>query len=183
MSMLRDAGLEFECVPADIDERGLESQMKHAAPDEIAAKLAHEKAKAVSAKHPDALVIGSDQVLDMNGGRLNKSQTKADAVAKLTDMAGKTHHLISAVSLVKNGQELWSTSDQAALTMHDLDVATIQNYAEKAGDALLNCVGGYALETHGAWLFEKIEGDYFTILGMPLLPLLTELRVNHGVEL
>jgi septum formation protein len=180
IAMLRGVGLEFECVPADIDEREVEERMQHARSDEIASELARVKAAAVSQKHPNALVIGSDQILDFGGTRLHKSETRDDAVEKLDAMAGKTHHLISAVSLVQGGQELWSACDRAALKMHDLDRAALADYADRAGDAVMDCVGGYALEAHGAWLFEKIEGDYFTILGMPLLPLLGELRANHG---
>jgi septum formation protein len=178
--MLQDVGLDFTTMPADIDERSIEESMKHAASSEIAVALACEKALAVSRLNPGSYVIGSDQMLDFKGERLHKSENVDQARKKLLQLSGGTHHLISAVALVHNGEIIWSAQDQAALTMRAFNQSVADQYCDAAGDALISCVGGYALEAHGAWLFEKIEGDYFTILGLPLLPLLGALQDRFG---
>lgn len=181
--ILEGAGLSFDSHPADIDERRIEARLQEieASNEDIALELAKEKALAISALHPESLVIGSDQILECEGKALHKAATKEEAQDKLRFLKGKTHSLISSVCLAKGGDILWSAIDTAHLTMHDLDESSLQNYVDEAGEALTGCAGAYALERHGAWLFEKIEGNYFTILGLPLLPLLTELRTAHGV--
>lgn len=180
-TLLEQAGLRPTCFAADFDERELEAKLGPIAPANLARELAIAKAKAVSADHPDALVIGADQVLEHQGALLHKAATPADAEAKLAKLQGQTHHLIAAAALVQNGQTLWSTNDMASLTMRPLTKDDCAAYLEKAGDAATASVGAYRLEEIGAALFERIDGDYFTILGLPLLPLLAALRA-HGID-
>lgn len=179
-AMLKNAGLEFQSIPAEIDERAFGNA---GSPKELAGILAVEKAKYVARLNPDALVIGSDQILEFEGKTIHKAQNLQDAKEKLSALRGKTHSLISAVAVVKGETTLWSDAQAAALTMHDFDDAFLSAYVEKAGDALTQNVGAYALEGEGVHLFDKIEGDYFTILGLPLLPLLKYLREDHGAGL
>lgn len=182
-NMLRSCGLEFEAYPADLDEQALIRDSHSDNDSHIAARLAAAKAEAISAKFPDALVIGSDQILECDGQILSKAADKNEAREKLIFLRGKTHRLISAVALAKGSEVIWQHSDQVSLTMHNFDDAFLDSYIDNAGDALTACVGAYEFEGLGAQLFEKIEGDYFTILGMPLLPLLNYLRSEHGVGL
>jgi len=177
--MLRGAGVTFETIPADIDESA--AQQKAVRPEDIALQLAQQKALHVAKQNPDALVIGSDQVLEFEGSLLTKSATTEKALTKLRAMNGKPHRLISAVALAQGQDSVWSTHDSATLTMNSLTEAELTAYASRAGEALTSAVGGYWLEDIGAWLFERIEGDYFTILGMPLLPLLNQLRTQHNM--
>lgn len=180
-TMLERAGLQVACYPADIDERALETSLGSIQATDLARELAVAKAKAVSVDHPEALVIGADQVLEHQGLLLHKAATTGEADVKLAKLQGQTHHLIAAVALVQNGETLWSTHDTASLTMRALSARDRAAYLEKAGDAATASVGAYRLEEIGAALFERIDGDYFTILGMPLLPLLGALR-EHGID-
>lgn len=180
-NMLRGAGLSFETYPADIDEAIHKNT--DASPQDIARKLAEEKALAVSQKFPNALIIGSDQILEFQGKLLTKAKNQEEARTKLEMLRGKTHHLYSAVAVVQNGKVLWGDVQGAFLTMHNFSDLFLQAYLKKAGEALTRSVGAYELESLGAQLFESIEGDYFTILGMPLLSLLTYLREEHGEHL
>lgn len=182
-SLLENAELSFECIPADLDERKIEQENAAKSPAELAVLLAQEKARLVSADRPQALVIGADQVLEFQGRILSKAEDIEDARSKLSAMRGQAHHLISAVTLAQNGEVLWSTHEKATLMMRMFDDVFLQNYIDQAGGALTKNVGAYALEGLGAQLFETIEGDYFTILGLPLLPLLKELKDQHGVGL
>ena len=181
--MLRGAGIAFEAKPADLDEAEITAQHKDKATEEIASVLAGEKALYISRQNPDALVIGSDQILECEGNRLSKADSKEEAKEKLLQLRGKTHRLISAVSLAQNGEIIWQCEEQASLTMHEFDDDFLDQYCARAGDALTSCVGAYELEDLGVQLFKTIEGDYFTILGMPLLKLLTYLREEQGVSL
>jgi len=181
--MLRDAQVDFTAQPADIDEAALQNSMKDHAPQDIALALAQAKAQHIAQQSKEALVIGSDQILEMDGVLFSKAATSDDARDKLHRLRGKTHRLISAVAVARGGQILWSHSAQAHLTMHNFDDAFLQEYLKKAGNVLTSCVGAYALEELGPWLFEKIDGDYHTILGMPLAPLLHYLKTNHQVNL
>lgn len=180
-TMLERAGLQVVCHPADINERALETSLGSIQATDLARELAVAKATAVSVEHPGALVIGADQVLEHQGLLLHKAATPGEADVKLAKLQGQTHHLIAAVALVQNGETLWSTHDTASLTMRALSASDRATYLEKAGDAATSSVGAYRLEEIGAALFERIDGDYFTILGMPLLPLLGALR-EHGID-
>lgn len=175
--MLKNAGLKFETRPADIDEEHVQAQ--DLKPEEMAQRLASEKALYVSEAYPEAYVIGADQVLQCQGRILSKAKNVNEAREKLEFLKGKTHSLVSAVSVAKGGDVLWSDQQSASLTMNEFDEEALQTYISKAGDALTRSVGAYELESIGVHLFEKIEGDYFTILGMPLLALLKYLRTTN----
>ncbi|MDB2682752.1 Maf family protein [Alphaproteobacteria bacterium] len=181
--MLRGCGLGFDIIPADIDEKKIlqDMQSKELKPDQIATALASEKAAAISATNRDALVIGSDQILVCDHRIFSKARDLNEAKDKLKTLRGKTHKLISAACLIQNGEVLWTHTEAANLTMHNFNDEFLDIYCDKAGNALTDCVGSYALEEAGSWLFSKTRGDYFTILGMPLLPLLNYLREEQGI--
>lgn len=174
--MLARAGLDFQSIKAQINERELEQSWGLLPPHELAARLASAKAREVSARYPDAFVIGSDQVLAMGEDILSKAQDKNEAVEKLKQLRGQTHMLTSAVCLIRGQKVVWQTEQRAYLTMKNFSDDFLARYAESAGSVLTDCVGAYAIEGTGIRLFEKIDGDYFTILGMPLLPLLIALE-------
>lgn len=176
-SMLQSAGLDFKVIPADIDESAL---MKPGADtSQITERLAVAKAQYVAADYPEALVIGSDQTLEFEGRVLSKSPTVENGKEVLRMLGGKTHRLYSSVCVVAGGDDvLFKHTDYADLTMHDFDEEFLETYAARDADALVSCVGGYKIEGAGAWLFSDVKGDYYTIMGMPLLPLLAFLRVG-----
>lgn len=180
--LLENAGLAFaaEAAPVDEDEakRALEAEGSDAAA--IAAALAELKARAVSRRHPGAFVIGADQVLDCDGRRFDKPADLAAARAQLLALRGRTHELVSAAVVVRDGRPLWHHVGRARLTMRPFSDVFLDRYLAEAGDAILGSVGAYQLEGRGAQLFARVEGDYFTILGLPLLPLLDFLRA-HGL--
>ena len=178
IKMLKDAGLTFDVKPADIDERAIELDLKidNSSPEQIAGKLASVKALSVSQNFNDSLVIGADQTLSVDGMQINKVDDLESAREKIARLSGKTHCLHSAVSCHHNGSELWKFISTAYMSMRSLDSAEIDNYISQAGVEILSSVGCYQLEGIGIQLFEKIEGDFFTILGLPLLPLLKFLR-------
>ena len=184
-NMLDAAGVSYTALPADLDEDSITKNetKKGEAPQSIALTLATAKASAIAKENPDALVIGSDQILECDGKMLSKAANENQAREKLKSLRGKTHHLISAVCVAKGDSILWQAVQTANLTMHDFDDAFLDDYIKKAGIALTRSVGAYELESLGVNLFEKIEGDYFTILGMPLLPLLTYLRDEQGTSI
>jgi septum formation protein len=183
--MLEAAGLTFAVIPADIDEGSIqalmvsESDCVEAA--DVAAVLAQEKALAVARAHPDALVIGSDQILALGRRMMAKAANVAEARETLDHLRGRTHELVSAVALAHGDVIVWQAVDSAQLTMRRFSDEFLANYLARGGDAILKSVGCYELEGRGVQLFDRIEGDYFTILGMPLLPLLAELRVRGMV--
>lgn len=183
--MLRAVGLEFEAIPAHLDEDSLTENAieQNQSPREIALMLAQEKALAISKDNPEALVIGSDQILECDGQMLYKAENAQAALEKLQFLSHKTHYLISAVTVAKDGEILWMHADSAALTMKNLSDEYIQNYCDKAGEALTRSVGAYEIESLGARLFEKVEGDFFTIQGLPLLPLLAYLEAEQGLRI
>lgn len=181
IEMLANAALPFEAIPADVDEEALAQGLKN--PREIALKLAREKALAVAAQHPGALVVGCDQTMECEGEIIHKARDQEDAAQKLKKLRGKTHKLASAAVVARDGKILWEHADEASLKMRAFDDAFLERYLTAAGDALTSCVGAYALEEAGAWLFEEVRGDYFTILGMPFLALLSYLQDSHGVSL
>ncbi|MEZ2145666.1 Maf family nucleotide pyrophosphatase [Bradyrhizobium sp. DN5] len=175
-TLLANAGFEFESVTADIDERGLQAASKLSNPREIALLLACEKAKAVSALHPGSYVIGADQTLALGERLFNKPAGRPEAMAQLRDLAGNSHELNSAVAVAHDGKIVFEDVSVARMTMRQMTEAQLSAYLDAAGDAVATSVGGYQLEGLGIHLFERIEGDHFTILGLPLLPLLAFLR-------
>lgn len=180
--LLRNAGVEVAHDVAAVDEdevkRALQAERASAA--QVAEALAELKALRVSARAPGALVIGADQTLDCQGQRFDKPSDLAHAGGHLRALRGKSHVLNSAVCVVRDGTRLWHHVGEARLTMWDFDDAFIDGYLAAVGDKALSSVGAYQLEGLGAQLFSRVEGDYFTILGLPLLPLLDFLR-NHAV--
>lgn len=178
--LLRRAGVTFEALPADLDERAIEQSSSLVEASQIAALLAREKAKHVSRAHPEAYVIGADQTLGLGSKIFAKAESRAEARSQLKSMCGQTHELHSAVAVVKSESILFETLSSACMTVRPLTEAQIDAYLNLIGDAVMASVGGYQLEGAGVHLFEKIEGDYFTILGLPLLPLLGFLR-GHGL--
>lgn len=180
--ILASAGLRFEIRPADVDERGLEAQSGVSDASGSARLLARAKAQAVSATRPGQLVLGADQTLACDATRFSKPANRDAAVEQLKALRGRTHELHSAAALVRDGTVLFDCADTARLTMRDLSDRFVGDYLDMAGNAALHSVGGYQLEGIGVHLFDKIEGDYFTILGLPLLPLLTFLRDNKFVD-
>ena len=180
--MLNNIGLKFKAIPADIDERSIEEKLE-SNPQKITKELARQKALAVAAQEKNALVIGSDSIVELDGKVLHKAANKEEALEKLLALSGKTHSLISSVAVVQGRMVLWDTVETAKLTMRKFDENFARTYLNQIGDAATNCVGAYQLEALGPWLFEKIEGDYFTILGMPLVKLLSYLQDYHELEL
>jgi len=174
--LLANAGLEFDSVTADIDERSIQAASKLSDPREIGLLLAREKAKAVSALHPGSYVIGADQTLALGTRLFNKPAGRAQALAQLRDLAGNSHELNSAVAVAKHGKIVFEDVSVARMTMRRMGEAELSAYLDAAGEAVTRSVGAYQLEGLGIHLFERIEGDHFTILGLPLLPLLAFLR-------
>lgn len=181
--LLENAGIAFVADPAAIDERAVEEAVgEGVSGEDIAAILAEAKAQDVSARHPGALVIGSDQTLSLNGELLHKVHSMDEARRRLLLLQGKTHHLNSAMSIVRNGETIWQHVSVAHMTMRPLDPAFIGRHLASAGDMILKSVGAYQLEGPGINLFDRIEGDYFTVLGLPLLPLLAKLREMGAID-
>jgi septum formation protein len=175
-TLLADAGIDFEAVPAEIDERAVQQASRLAAPGDIAALLAREKSLAVSVRLSDRFVVGADQTLALGSRLFSKPAGRAQAAEQLHALAGGTHELHSAVAVARDGKILFETVTSARMTMRRLSDAEIEAYLDEAGDAVTSSVGAYQLEGLGVHLFERIEGDHFTILGLPLLPLLGFLR-------
>lgn len=175
-AILTNAGIPVETVPADIDERGIEARAGVSDAGEAAALLAREKAAAVSAQMPGRLVLGADQTLALGQRRFSKPADIASAYAQLRALSGQTHELHAALALVRDGATLFTHRDVARLTMRVLSDAYLDAYLDAVGSAAMDSVGGYQLEKIGIQLFERIDGDHFTILGLPILPLLKFLR-------
>jgi septum formation protein len=177
-ALLEAAGLPFEVVAADIDERAASAplQAQRASPDVIAADLARTKALTISAKMPQRLVVGADQVLALEGEIFTKPADRATAKAQLLKLSGRTHALHSALCIARGENALFETVSTATLTCRRLSPDFVDRYLDAAGDAILGSVGAYQLEGLGIHLFERIDGDHPTILGLPLLPLLAFLR-------
>jgi septum formation protein len=180
--MLAAAGIAFTVEAADVDEPAIRKTLlaagSAATPPQIADALARAKAEDVSQRHKGSLVIGGDQVLALGTELLTKAKDEATARATLKKLRGKTHELHSAVALAADGKVLWTHTGTARLKMRDFSDAFLEEYLTRAGDRIGQSVGAYELEGLGVQLFDKIEGDYFTILGLPLLPLLAELRAQ-----
>jgi septum formation protein len=175
-ALLESAGISFEAIPADIGERALQQASALTLPGEIAALLAREKAVAVSSRHPHQFVVGADQTLALGDRLFSKPSGRAQAAEQLQSLAGRVHELHSAVAVVRNGEILFENVSIARMTMRPLDDNAISAYLDAAGEAVTTSVGAYQLEGLGVHLFERIAGDHFTILGLPLLPLLEFLR-------
>jgi septum formation protein len=174
--LLANAGISFEAVPADIDERSVQKNSGLSAPGEIAAHLAREKALFVSSKNPGRYVVGADQTLALEHRLFSKPAGRVQAAEQLRDLAGRSHELHSAVAVARDGKVLFENTDVARMTMRPLSATEIRTYLDEAGEAVTSSVGAYQLEGLGVHLFDRIEGDHFTILGLPLLPLLAFLR-------
>ena len=182
--MLRDAGLVFRIAPADLDEAALRRQLRQrkATTAEAAVSLAQGKAEQVSRSVPEALVLGADQILEHEGAWLGKPETPEAVRHQLRTLSGSPHRLVSAVCMCVNGAVVWHAVDQAELTVRPLGERFLDRYIADAGNRLSGSVGGYRVEETGSQLFSRIEGDWFTILGLPLLPLLARLRACAVIE-
>lgn len=182
--LMKNAGLAIEIDPSDVDERAVEAPLLEAGftPEDLASVLAEAKANDVSNRRSADLVVGADQILAFEGERRTKPQDMEAARRQLLAFSGQTHELHSAVVISRNGEAIWRHVSTARLTMRALSPQFIGHYLAAAGDAVLSSVGAYQLESLGLQLFDRIEGDYFTILGLPMLPLLDELRRLKVIE-
>lgn len=176
--LIENAGLHFQAIAADIDERAIEAPLEQngASPDAVALVLAKAKAKEVSDRFPGSLIIGSDQTMSLGSQVFHKPKTMTDAENHLKTLSGWTHRLNSAIALARNGDIIWEHVSHAELTMRTLSADFIHRHLNRVGEKALSSVGAYQLEGEGIQLFSKIDGDYFTIVGLPMLPLLEKLR-------
>lgn len=180
--LMENAGLSFESRAAEIDERAIEATLGDASPDETAATLARAKAVDVSRHFPGAIVIGSDQTMSLGNRVYHKPKSIDEARESVLSLSGKTHRLNSAIALVRDGQMIWEHVAHADLTVRDLSETFVDRYLQRVGEKVFTSVGAYQLEGEGIQLFSKIEGDYFTILGLPMLPLLDKLRHLGAID-
>lgn len=184
--ILKKAGLLFDVKPSTIDEEiiraDLQNTKNYLSPSEIAVILAEAKALDVSRHFPHSLVIGCDQVLCLGSEIFSKPKSLIQARENLEKLRGAQHSLHSGLVLAKNAEILWRTVDTAKLTMHSFTDKFLDRYLLDVGEGILGCVGAYQFEEAGVQLFEYVEGDYYTILGLPLLPLLRELRKMQEIE-
>jgi septum formation protein len=180
--LLRRAGVGFTIEAAAVDEAEIKSSFRaeRRPAVECAVALAEAKAARVSRRHAGALVIGADQILVCDGIWYDKPSDRAAARDQLAALRGKRHELVSALCVLRDGERLWHVVERPALTMRRFSDSFLEEYLDAAGDAVLASVGAYQVEGRGVQLFERIEGDFFAILGLPLLPLLAFLR-GHGV--
>ena len=175
-TLIEAAGVPLEVAPADIDERAVERRASAGTAADAASLLAREKSRAGCAGRKGRLVVGADQTLALGRERFTKPVDSNTALEQLKTLAGKTHELHSAVAVARDGRVLFSHVDTAKLTMRPLSEEFLDAYLDAAGESVMTSVGGYQLEGLGSHLFERIEGDYFTILGLPLFALLGFLR-------
>ena len=183
-TLLANAGLDFEIEAPGVDEAEVTRSLlaKRASPQEIAEELAAMKALRVSGRHGAALVIGGDSTLACQGRLFDKPPNLAEARKQLLALRGQTHELFSSVVVARAGARIWHFNERARLTMRPFNEAFLDSYLIRAGEQVLTSVGAYLLEGLGAHLFSRVDGDYFTILGLPLLPLLSFLA-GHGIGL
>ena len=172
--MLADAGLVFDVAPADVDEEALKTPGVD--PVELARTLAEAKALEVSSRFPGAVVLGGDRNLAFDGGLVSKAKSLEEARARLRSMRGRAHALHSGAALAQDGRLLWSGADTAHMVMRDFSDAFLDDYMALEGEAVLASVGAYRLEGPGAQMFARVDGDYFTVLGLPLWSVLEALR-------
>ncbi|HQR88515.1 MAG: septum formation protein Maf [Caulobacter sp. 32-67-35] len=182
-AILRNAGIDFEAVVAGVDEDATKAGLlaEGASPREVADALAELKAVKVSGKRP-GLVIGADQTLDFAGRLIDKVETLDQARALLLELRGQTHKLHSAVVVARDGKPIWRVVQSAKLSVRPFSDAWLDGYLQRRGEHILHCVGCYELESEGVQLFDAIDGDYFTILGLPLVGLLDFLRLHGALE-
>jgi septum formation protein len=181
--MLRRAGIAFTAMKPSVDEARLKRDTQGLDPAALAPFLAEKKAVSVASQNPDALVIGADQILDLSGAVFDKPDSLAAARRQLLALAGRSHRLETAVCCARDAGIIWHHSAAAMLTMRKLSAIEIDRYLDHVGGDALTSVGAYKLEGLGVQLFERIEGDFFTILGLPLLPLLSFLRAEGAIAL
>lgn len=182
--LMENAGLSFQAIAAEIDERAIEEELKpqSPSPSKVALHLAEAKALDVARRFPGKLVIGSDQTLSLDDRVFHKPRNVADAKEHLLALSGRTHALNSAIALCLDGTIQWRHVSTAQLTMRALSDGFIDRHLARVGDKALASVGAYQLEGEGIQLFEKIEGDYFTIIGLPMLPLFAQLRTMGAID-
>ena len=182
--ILEDAGIDFTVERPGIDERAVEDAVASSgmSADDLAQILAEAKAVDVSQNHPGTLVIGSDQTLSMDGELFHKPADMEEARRRLLKLSGRTHQLNSAIVIALDGEAIWRHVSIAQLTMRVLDPGFVGRHLSSVGDTALSSVGAYQIEGRGIQLFEKIEGDHFTIVGLPLLPLLEKLRELGAID-
>lgn len=183
-AMLNNAGIAFHVVPAEISERAVEATLQDsgATPDDVALVLAQAKALDVSERHPGALVLGCDQTLSLDDRLFHKPADMEGARRHLLALSGRTHQLNSAAVLVRDGEVLWSHVGTANMTMRALDPAFIGRHLARVGAKALASVGAYQIEGEGIQLFDRIEGDTFTIIGLPLLEVMSALRELGAID-
>lgn len=174
--LLRDAGVSFEVIGSEVDEDEIKRQHADMDTETLARTLAKAKAAAVARLKPDALVIGTDQILECEGRRFDKPTDLSGAAGHLKYLRGRTHRLVTAAVVRRGTANLWENVSEPRLTMRVFSDSFLADYLTRAGPAVLSSVGAYQLESLGAQLFDHIEGDYFSILGLPLLPLMAFLR-------
>jgi septum formation protein len=183
--LLHSAGVPAEVIPSRVDEpalrRALEAGGRQPGPEAVARALAEAKAVEVSRANPDALVIGADQVLALGKRIFDKPANLEAARRQLGELRGRMHDLVSAVVIARSGNVEWTHAETATLTVRLFGAQFLDHYLAQAGEAVCQSVGAYQLEGLGAQLFERIEGDYFTILGLPLIALLAELRAREVI--
>ena len=179
-AMLTEAGVLFTARAADVDERGIEAEMYGAAPDQVALALARAKALAVARHEDEAWVLGSDSLVTVDGRRFDKPRSRAEAAEHLAFFSGKVMELHSAAAMARGARAEWDHADVARLTVRELSDRFIERYLDAEWPAVSGCVGVFRIEALGVQLFDSIEGSHFTVLGMPLLPVLGALR-ERGV--
>ncbi|WP_166417753.1 Maf family protein [Cochlodiniinecator piscidefendens] len=182
-TLLRNANVAFDVVVARVDEDMIRSALEaeQASPRDIADALAEQKARKISLKHPSAIVIGCDQVLDFKNEIFSKPNTPEDAISQLKNLRGGRHSLLSAAVVYENGEPKWRHVGQVRLYMHAFSDDYLKDYVERNWDSIRHSVGSYKLEEEGVRLFSRIDGDYFNVLGLPLLELLSYLRLRGDI--
>ena len=178
LGMLRAAGMAVRAVGSGVDEAAVKAACRAAGEDAEAAalELARAKSRSIAGRVPSSLVIGADQILDCDGQWFDKPRDRFDAADQLRRLGGRTHRLVTSANMLRDGREVWSCCDTATLSMVALNDPAIGRYLDAVGEAAFDSVGAYQIEGRGIGLFDRIEGDYFAILGLPLVPLIAALR-------